>query len=86
MARMEDLDPATRKLVEKAIGRRSSGSRTPERQRPRPSAAQAPVTGGVIGSCECGETFTNANQLDNHQRGRGHTRFSCTLTPVAPAP
>lgn len=87
MPRMDDLDPATRKAVEQAIGRRSSkgGGHRTERQRARPSAASAAATGGVIGSCECGQTFTNENQVKNHPTGPGHGRYSCTLTRAADA-
>lgn len=79
MPRYDELDPKTRREVDRAIGRRSSGSTKRERQRARPSAATGPSTGEVIGSCQCGETFTNANQLDQHAKGPGHTRFSCNL-------
>lgn len=72
MPRLEDLDPATRRLVEQSIGRRSSTKH--ERKRARPSRAGAPDTGGVY-RCECGETFTRWAAADRHPAGPGHTRM-----------
>lgn len=83
--RYDELDAATRKAVDAAIGRRSSGGpRTGERQRPRPSRAGV---GGGTGSfvCECGETFTKWSTADRHPAGPGHARME-TLPPTSGTP
>lgn len=85
--RYDELDPATRREVDRAIGRRSSGSRTPERQRPRP-AGTAPKTGAERWRCECGQEFTVWARVEDHRSGSGHSRLSIVLTgnPVTPDP
>lgn len=76
MPSYRELDAATRREVDRALGKKTSAGRV--RKRARPSAAQAPSEGGQW-RCECGETFTSWARAEAHPAGPGHTRMEVQM-------
>lgn len=71
-----DLPQKMRDQVDAKLADQDGGRRRPSR-----ASTRAPMAA----RCECGTTFTNENQLNQHPAGPGHTRVETSVSRTADA-